>query len=147
MEIEFLVIADAVETVNGKLYMLGGGWNQYRSPTYPGVLHIGIAVSILVSRQEGNEPSNYPIKFTLASKDVSVLPQTSGMAIDIQARFIVPPRPKDMPADADQRVFVAVNGNFPLPKNGKYRVAAALDGQTPKEVEFDAIVASPPLVN
>jgi uncharacterized protein DUF6941 len=147
MEIEFLVIADAVENVNGKLYMMGGGWNQYRSPAYPGVLRIGIAVSILLSRQESGHSAGYPITFTLASKDVPAQPNAPGMTLNVQAQFVVPPRPNDMPPDADQRVFVAVNGNFPLPKNGKYRVAATLEGQAPKEVEFDAILASPPLIN
>jgi len=35
MELEFVLIADAVENVNGKLYLLGGGWYQFTSHSFP----------------------------------------------------------------------------------------------------------------
>ena len=35
MEIGFLMLSDHSEAVNGKLYMVGGGWNVLRLPELP----------------------------------------------------------------------------------------------------------------
>ena len=35
MRVEYVMVADAAQVTGGKLYVLGGGWNQYRAASFP----------------------------------------------------------------------------------------------------------------
>ncbi len=49
MEIEWLILADAAEIVNGKLYMMGGGWNRITANSeLPLTKSFGISISVTV---------------------------------------------------------------------------------------------------
>lgn len=53
MWVEWLVLADAAEVVNNKLYVMGGGWNRLTVRVdFPVVQHFGIALSVMVTPEE-----------------------------------------------------------------------------------------------
>jgi len=142
IEIEYVTIADSVEVVNGKLYMMGGGWNILNSPTFPMPMRFGIAVAICADPDELEKQPNLHINVSPVSPSPAV-PGVMGsiVALDMDAK-IQGNRPQGLAVDSKQRVFVAVNGNIPLPQAGKYRVTATLGKET-KIVEFEAKIAVP----
>jgi hypothetical protein len=134
MEIEFVLIADAVENVNGKLYVMGGGWAVFRSASFPVQVRFGIAASLLVSWEETNAQHDVHIKVAenpdRPRQAANIQPLEIGSKIQVM-------RPPGLEEGSMQRVFLAVNGNLPIPYAGKYRVTATV-GKLSKSVEFAA---------
>jgi len=62
VEIDYLLLADYAEVLNNKMYLMGGGWDNFAPPSYPAEMRWGIAVGIRVPYLE----SNRPIHFVLA---------------------------------------------------------------------------------
>jgi hypothetical protein len=146
MEIEFVLLADAVDYVNGKLYVLGGGWRQFKSPNFPAVARIGLAVSIIVGADQPASSSVIRIRFGergVDPADLTTLSLPFGSApasvVEIQAQLQVTP----LDPSAPQRAFVAFNSAFPIPRVGMYEITAALDGSEPKRIDFEAISVLP----
>ena len=50
MKIDYALLADAAQSVGGKMFVLGGGWNIFRSANYPAPVQLAIAVG----RDEGD---------------------------------------------------------------------------------------------
>jgi len=44
MELGFLILTDHSEALNGKIYVMGGGWNMLRLPQFPQEWGFGIGV-------------------------------------------------------------------------------------------------------
>jgi hypothetical protein len=132
MQLEFVLLADAVENVNGKLYVMGGGWTHFKAPSFPALLRLGIAVSVLVDWTECDEV--HPLRIRLVG-----LGTRSPVEIDLDAR-ISAGRPSDLVPGTSQRVFAAVNLNLPLPEPGKYRVQAAMTDVPEIVADFDALI-------
>lgn len=123
-EIEYVTVADHAEAINGKLYLHGAGWSdivQVRGPDgQPGVVHFGIAVSILVGWNETNR--RFPLAITLVHEDGDELAK---LGAQIEAG-----RPPGITHGTEFRSFLAVNANLIFPKTGRYNVRAELDDQT-----------------
>ena len=56
MRLSFLLLTDHSEAVNGKIYVLGGGWNMLGFPELPIQHSFGIAFGIDVAWDETNQP-------------------------------------------------------------------------------------------
>lgn len=132
MEIEFLIIADAVEAVNRKIYMMGGGWDRWTSPTYPSPIHLGIAIGMLVPWDETNQRHHISVSVV----DADGKPVVPEMGADLEAG-----RPPGMKPGSAQRAVLAINVAFPLPNPGRYEVCLAAPNGVEKRVTFDAILA------
>lgn len=132
MDIEFLILADSVQAVQGKLYMLGGAWDQWTSPSYPVPIQIGIAVGLLVSWDETNQKQNVTIAIQDADgKDV--VPPIAGQ-IEVG-------RPPGLRAGVTQRSLMAINAGFPLPGPGRYEISVSTPEGGERRVAFEALVA------
>ncbi len=131
MEVEFLILADAVEAVGGKLYMLGGAWDRYNSSSFPAHARIGIAVGFSVDWNETNQRRDVII--TLMDEDgKEVVPPIKG-------QFEVG-RPPGITPGSRQRALLAINGAFQLPKPGGYQVRLVA-GSLEKTVAFEGRLA------
>ena len=62
MEIEWLILADAAQITGGKLYLMGGGWDQINVDTLPHPQNMAIAVSFRVPWTETNLKHNFKIE-------------------------------------------------------------------------------------
>jgi hypothetical protein len=133
-EIEFLLLADAVENVNGKLYVMGGGWDRFGSSNYPTIARLGIAASVLVPREVAKKMQRLRLQFHFGS-----LASPSAVSMDLAAQVETINPPGYVQSDV-QRVFVVVNGNFPLPQPGKYEIRAQLPDGQEKAVQFEAAI-------
>ncbi len=133
MDIEFLILADSVQAVQGKLYMLGGGWDQWTSPSYPIPIQIGIAVGLLVPWDETNQKHNVTIVIQDADGK-GVVPPIAGQ-IEVG-------RPPGLRAGVTQRSLMAINAGFPLPGPGRYEISVSTPEGGERRVAFEALVAS-----
>ena len=62
--IDYLITGDFTEVVNGKLYIMGGGWDRFAPPAYPAQLRLGIATAIRVPYLEANIPHHFAVVLT-----------------------------------------------------------------------------------
>src|SRR2546425_276377 len=101
MEIDFLIVADAVEAVNGKLYMLGGGWNQVTLSQFPAPVRIGIALGLLVPLSDMSEKHQL---------QVTIFDPNNRLVAQMQAE--IGTRPPTRPAAVPSRFAIALNMGF-----------------------------------
>jgi uncharacterized protein DUF6941 len=129
MKVEFVMVADAAQVADGKLYVLGGAWNLYRCAAFPMPVQMGIVISILVDWEE--TATRHAITITLADDaGVPILPPMQGQ-LEVG-------RPDDLHAKSPQRTVVAISTSIQLPRAGRYTVAATA-GNSTESVWFDAI--------
>lgn len=129
-EIEFLILADRVEAINGKLYMMGGGWDQLTVPDFNQPATIGFAVGILVPWSETNV--EHPINIWLEHEDGTKIPPA------IQAKINVGRPPTAIPGQPF-RTLLAVNGTWKLSGPGTCRFLATVGTSEPKRTVFNAL--------
>jgi hypothetical protein len=99
MEIGFLMLADHAESVNGKLYMVGGGWNVLRLPELPHEWGFHIALGLDVGWSETNQPHN----LSVVIHDPDGVELGEGLSADFETG-----RPPGMPAGQDQRLVMSI---------------------------------------
>ena len=92
MRVEYVMVADAAQVVGGKLYVLGGGWNQYRATAFPVPMTVSIVTSILVDSPE----TGHPIVVSLTVADeagIPIVPEIHPCPFRTTARSPRPPPP------------------------------------------------------
>ena len=115
-EIEWLILADGAEVVNGKLYVLGGGWDRITAGELPWPQHMAIAVAIRVPWMDTNRQT--PIEIELADGDGASLAKAQG-------GFVVGRPPQATPGQP-LRSQIVLNMNVAFPKLGTYSVVCRL---------------------
>lgn len=53
--LDFFVLADRAEAINGKLYMMGGCWDRLQLPQFPTVQSVGLAGRVRIPDWEARE--------------------------------------------------------------------------------------------
>jgi len=132
-----MLLADAAQEVNGKLYILGGGWSQLNGPA-----PTAIAMKIDVPWNEAN--ARHAFRLTLSDEDgqeVRVGPASDGQVqmvaeggapVEIQGEFVVG-RPPDAVVGADLPNPMALSfGPLPL-RPGAYTWRLWIDEQSQPE--------------
>ena len=61
MKIEYALLADAAQAVGGKVFVLGGGWNLFRSASYPAPVQFAVAIGLGFSRECDEESASFPL--------------------------------------------------------------------------------------
>jgi uncharacterized protein DUF6941 len=124
--VDFVMLANHVEVVNGMLYVSGGGWTDHRRPILPAgsappLSHLGIAASVLVPWNE----TNIPHVLTVQIED-----EDSNVILKIEGHLNVG-RPPNLPPGSSQPVMFGFPLDLQFPHPGGYRIAAFVgDGET-----------------
>lgn len=124
-----MVLADAVQAAENKLYVLGGGW----AFTGPEVGPMGVAVLVGVPWHEANTPHSF--KLELQGPDGVAAPLgPEGRPLALEGSLEVG-RPPGHPVGVSFNVPLAFNfGPLPLTPGSRYVWAFFVDGsQTPNE--------------
>jgi hypothetical protein len=112
MEIQYALIADHAEIVNGKLYLMGGGWDHYNAREAPVQMRIAVAVGVRVGWEETN--LRHPIDVFIEDDDGKELARVNGgMQVG---------RPTNLPPGSSQLSQLAVNLPLRVDTFGGYRV-------------------------
>jgi hypothetical protein len=122
-----LLLADSAEEINGKLYILGGGW----SLTGPQVGPMALAIKIDVPWTAANQ--KHTIEITLAGEDGGAPPMISeGVITSGEVRFagsFEVGRPPGLPPGSDIDAALAIQlGPLPLVPGQGYVWQVAVDG-------------------
>ena len=119
--IEYVTVANHAEAVNGLLYLQGAGLTDIVQPLdssgQPGIVHVGIGVSLLVGWNETNRA--FPLVLTVEHEDGEVI-------VTIEAQ-IEAGRPAGLAPGSDQRSVMAVSGEVQFVRPGGYRVRARME--------------------
>jgi len=120
MQVGFVLLTDAGESLNGKLYMLGAGWNMLRLPQLPQEWGFGIALGVDVPWDETNRRYSLELRF----ED----PDGTPLGDPFTAEFEVG-RPPGVIAGQDQRVVLAINTRQAFEKAGPHAAVVRVDGE------------------
>jgi hypothetical protein len=100
MEIAFLILTDYAESLNGKLYTLGAGWNVLRFPELPQEWRFTIGLGIDVAWDETNR--RQALEVVIQDPDGNELGEDLSMELEAG-------RPPGLPPGQEQRMVVAFN--------------------------------------
>jgi hypothetical protein len=134
MKIDYALLADAAQAVGGKIFVLGGGWNVFRSANYPAPVQFAVAIGIGFEASEIGV--RYPVKIVIADEaGIPVVPEMSGQ---IETGQLAPDFPKGLAV----KLPVAWNVNFAVPRAGRYAIVVTV-GSVRADLSFDAIFVGP----
>jgi hypothetical protein len=125
--IDFLILADKAEAVNGKLYMLGGAWDRVTPPSLDQPVAFSIAVGVLVPWGRTNE--DLALRVSIEDEDGTPL------GPKFEAKVNVGRPSRAIPGQLFRALFT-VSGLWQLPGAGTYRVVAELGDEETKRVVF-----------
>lgn len=132
MDIEWLVLCDAAQVVGGKLYVMGGGWDQLTVNTgFPLDQHMAIAVAVKVPWNETNQKHNL---------EIAIQHEDGLQLAKIDAQFEVG-RPPGLTAGQDQRVQLAVDLRLKIERSGAYGIIARLEDEEMERTTFRVLPA------
>jgi hypothetical protein len=120
MEIGFLMLADHAEAVNGKLYMVGGGWNVLRLPELPHEWGFHITLGLDVAWDETNQPHNLQVDI----HDPDGVELGEGLTADFETG-----RPPGMPAGQDQRLVMSIGTSATFRTAGPHAAVVQVNGE------------------
>ncbi len=120
-----LLLCDAAQVAEGKLFILGGGW----SVTGPGLSPMAIAMKLDIAW--GEAPDAHHWELFLQDRDgtqVNVETPEGPQPIEVRGDFQIG-TPSGVPLGSDIPVNLAVNlGPLPLAPGGRFRWQLSIDG-------------------
>ncbi|MFV2062415.1 MAG: hypothetical protein ACC726_02735 [Chloroflexota bacterium] len=126
-EIDYLLVADRAEVVNGKLYLMGGSWDRIQPPKFPHRMMLGIAIGVRI-----------PFSHTDDQHKVSVELQHDGKRLIGFEAKLTTGRPPGM-AGMDMLVPMAFNIPIAIPAEGTVVLRASVDDREPRRHEIKAM--------
>jgi hypothetical protein len=97
-----MLLCDAAETANGKLYVLGGGWSQAFTPNVP--LAMALAVKLAIPWDQAN--TRFTIEARLVDEDGELVSTPDGEPIRAEGQIEVGRPPGLKPGEALDAPFV-----------------------------------------
>ena len=128
VEIDFVLLGDFAQASNGKLTVVGAGWNIWNTPKYPNVLPFGLGIGFLVPWQETNRKHKFT--FRIAASEGDMLAEGGG-EFEIGRKTGIPP-------GMMQRVVIGLHGQVEVKSPGTYEILVTCAGQR-KTVTFEAL--------
>lgn len=123
MQLEYALLADHAEVVNGKLYLMGGGWDVLQSRQEPVPLRFAVALGVRVGWDETNRV--IPVTVRVEDDDGAVHAQAQGT--------VSVGRPPTLPPGWSQLAKLAVTFSIALPRFGGYRVVVEVGDEDTAE--------------
>jgi hypothetical protein len=132
IQIKVMMAADGAQAVNGKLYILGGGFDHLLMPTQPFTHKFDLAILVDVPWTWANEP------FQLVVEQLNADGEPCGYRAEAQMET---GRPPGMRRGTSFSVPIAlpVVANFETP--GRYVLRGAINGEERARVSIEAVAA------
>lgn len=134
--VDFLILADRAESINGKLYLMGGVWDQIGVIDFSKPIVFSIALGILIPWNATN--LDHKLR-------VQVLDEDGNQLFSVDGGFKVG-RPPQLPQGASQHNVLAITVSAVLPKSGTYSVEATINEAEQRTTTFFAFQAPHPSV-
>lgn len=134
MRLDFLLLADKAEALNGKLYLMGGGFDRVGITEAADAVHFDVALGVLVEYRE----TNLLQRFEVALEDADNKPiLTAEVELEMG-------RPPGMVPGQDQRAIFVVRGPFPIKAPGQYSWVITIGGKRAEPTRFYVDKVAPP---
>ena len=130
MDVDFLVLADYAEAINGKIYISGGGWDQLTVPSFPYQRQCGIAVGLRVEWEETNRPCD--VSVAIVNDD------THAVSMRFDGKLEAGRRP-GIPVGRAQLAPIAFNVILAFEGPGSYAIRLAIDGDERRVLPFNVV--------
>jgi len=127
IEIDFLLLADWAETLGGKLYIQGGGWDRKLFQAEGRPSSFAVAAGILVPWNLTNMQHSFALTFETGDG--------ASFGPNINGGFNMGRPAKSTPGQKF-RAALAVRIDMPLPGLGSYSVSLNVNGEISKRVSF-----------
>jgi hypothetical protein len=127
------LVADAVQVVDGKLYMLGGGWERLTVQQMPVTRTIEIATRVVVAWTETNRKLGFQLQLVNEDGETFINPPATPS--------VTVGRPVHLREGSDQAVplVLKVNG-VSLKDPGRYVFILSYDGEEIARTAFEVIL-------
>jgi len=135
-------LCDSVQSVDGKLYMLGAGWNRLTAGGFP-ARHdrIGIGVLVTLGANEGGE-HNLELSL-LSAKDLPMPLFADGTGAEQFAINVTIQTPVPGPEQGEVQVPLALNiDGITFPSADTYTFSLRLDGADTERLPFRVVAAA-----
>jgi hypothetical protein len=127
MELGFLLLTDASEAHDGKVFVLGGGWNALRFPEVPAQWAFGIALGLDVAWDETNR--RHEIEVAIEDPDGAGI--ADPFTVELEAG-----RPAGMPVGHEQRFVMSIGTSSTFSVWGPHAVVVRANGETLGRTRF-----------
>ena len=128
-----MLLCDAAEAANGKLYILGGGWSHLQAPNTP--VNMALAVMVAVPWNRTNE--KHSLRAALVSEDGAPV-EIGGNPVTLEGGFEVGRTPGLAPGTPINTPMVFNVGNLALDPGG-YVWELYVNGQRSAQAPFRVI--------
>lgn len=132
VEVDFLLLADRAEILNGKLYMMGGAWDRRFVSNIEAPVPLSIAIGVLVPWNLTNE--QHTLEIRIVDDDGDTILPTPTVTLNVG-------RPIQSTKGQSFRAMAVVNAMWKLPQFGAYCIVVSIAGQEAKRVTFYAVDA------
>ncbi len=132
LEVDFLILADAAQVQNEKLFMLGGGWTFVRAQTFPAVHPMSVALGVLVPWMQTNQ--RHKFRLEVRNED------TKAVVVTAEGEF-EQGRPPGIPPGMTQRVTMAFNFALQIEAPAQFVAEVSVNEQLLKSRGFRAVSA------
>ncbi|MBA3416259.1 MAG: hypothetical protein H0U10_13640 [Chloroflexia bacterium] len=131
MEVEWLIVADAAEVVNNKLYMMGGGWDAFFvNDGWPASRRVAVAASFKVPWNQTNQ--RHRLDIDILDHDGNELGQLGG-------HFEVG-QPLGVPSGHAQRVQLSADLELTFQGPGEVVIVARVEGQELRRTSIQVVL-------
>lgn len=141
-------LADSAETVNGKIYAMGIGWDLLVSPTFPFAFP-RVALGVMIHVEWTETDADHELRIHLETEDGDLIPMTQPDPRDPEQRVTAEwgttfsvGRPPALSPGSEQIVPFSLNVNdlaFPAP--GGYSWVIMIDGEVAARLPLKVAVA------
>lgn len=127
--IEFALLADGVQAMGGKLFIMGGGWDTIWVRAFP-ARHHTMAIGTRIRIPWSSESQSFDLTVELVDQDGKAIFDT------IRQNLTAAP-PKGVPDGLEQGVVRAFTfNNVPFHQPGEYSFVMAIDGVETGRLRF-----------
>jgi hypothetical protein len=121
ISLDYLLVADSADVVNGKLYMLGGAWDNLKVPQLPGPPAVPFAVAVGIDVPWSL--TNRKLRFS-----VDVVDADGGEVAQLVGGELEVGRPPGLRAGTPQRFQITVPAQPQFTAPGRYVIRCSVDG-------------------
>jgi hypothetical protein len=131
--VDCFLLADAAQVAEGKLFVLGGGWERLTVPQLPVTRAIEIATRVIVAWTETNRPLAFELQLVTEDGEAMLNPPA--------APSVTVGRPVHLREGSDQAIplVLKVNG-VSLQEAGRYVFTLSYEGEELARTAFEVVV-------
>lgn len=133
VRVECFMLCDFAREENGKLYIVGGGWNRLQLRQLPTVIDFYIAIKLMICFQA--TPGPIDIVLEMINEDGNLVSEPAALNV-------TPESSKSLSARAEHPLFLSLPAQLTIQKPGRYSLRLLINGEAMALTAFQIDSAS-----